>query len=56
MLSGQLSTGGHVVVAHADRADLRSVAVLDAVLNNSDRKGSHLPSASTAGSGVSITA
>lgn len=42
VLSGQLSTGGHVVVAHADRADLRSVAVLDAVLNNSDRKGSHL--------------
>lgn len=42
VLSGQLSTGGVVVVAHADRADLRSVAVLDAVLNNSDRKGSHL--------------
>lgn len=42
VLSGRLSTGGHVVVAHADRPDLQSVAVLDAVLNNSDRKGSHL--------------
>ena len=42
VLSGQLQDGGQVVVAHADRDDLRSVAVLDAVLNNSDRKGSHL--------------
>nr|WP_040561962.1 SCO1664 family protein [Kineosphaera limosa] len=42
VLSGRLAAGGHVVVAHADRADLRSVAVLDAAINNSDRKGSHL--------------
>lgn len=42
VLSGQLHDGASVVVAHADRDDLRSVAVLDAVLNNSDRKGSHL--------------
>lgn len=42
VLSGQLEDHRQVVVAHADRADLRSVAVLDAVLNNSDRKGTHL--------------
>lgn len=42
VLRGRMERGGHVVVAHADRPDLRSVAVLDAVLNNSDRKGSHL--------------
>lgn len=42
VLSGRLSAGGRVVVAHADRTDLRSVAVLDAAINNSDRKGSHL--------------
>jgi len=34
--------GGHdVLVAHEDAADLRSMAVFDAVINNSDRKGSH---------------
>lgn len=42
VLTGRLATGGRIIVAHADRPDLRSVAVLDAVLNNSDRKGSHL--------------
>lgn len=31
-----------VVVAHRDRPDLASVAVLDAVINNADRKASHL--------------
>lgn len=34
--------GAPYVVAHADRPDLASMAVLDAVLNNADRKGSHL--------------
>ena len=34
--------GRPVVVAHADRADLRAVAVLDVVLNNADRKAAHL--------------
>ena len=42
VIAGSLATGGRVIVAHADRADLRSVAVLDAVINNSDRKGTHL--------------
>ena len=42
VIDGELGDGTPVVVAHEDRADLRSVAVLDAVLNNSDRKGSHL--------------
>ncbi len=42
VLSGQGYDGRAVVVAHADDDDLRSVAVLDAVLNNGDRKGSHL--------------
>ena len=31
-----------VVVVHADRPDLAGVAVLDVVINNADRKGSHL--------------
>ena len=31
-----------MVVAHADRPDLAAVAVLDIVINNADRKGSHL--------------
>ena len=34
--------GRPVVLAHADDARLRRVAVLDAVLNNADRKGGHL--------------
>ena len=39
---GELSDGTPVAVAHADDPRLRSLAVLDAVLNNSDRKGSHI--------------
>lgn len=42
VFTGELPTGEAVVVAHADTPELRSVAVLDAVLNNSDRKASHL--------------
>lgn len=42
VFTGELPDGRPVVLAHADTAELRSVAVLDAVLNNSDRKGSHL--------------
>lgn len=34
--------GSPVVVAHADRADLRGLAVLDVLLNNADRKAAHL--------------
>lgn len=39
--SGETPTGQPVMVAHSDAADVRSLAVLDAVINNSDRKGSH---------------
>jgi uncharacterized repeat protein (TIGR03843 family) len=40
---GGVDDGGHeVVVAHADDDALRRLAVLDAVLNNADRKGGHL--------------
>lgn len=42
VLSGELGDGRAVVVAHRDAAELRSLSVLDAVLNNSDRKGSHV--------------
>lgn len=34
--------GQEVVVAHLDHPDLRSLALLDLVLNNADRKGTHL--------------
>ncbi len=39
---GQDPDGRPVVLAHADDARLRSLAVLDLVLNNADRKGSHI--------------
>ncbi|MEP7016890.1 MAG: SCO1664 family protein [Actinomycetota bacterium] len=42
VFEAQLSDGTEVVVAHADRPDLASAAVFDAVINNADRKGSHL--------------
>lgn len=42
VLSGRLPDGTAVQVAHADTDDLAAMAVLDAVLNNSDRKGSHV--------------
>ncbi|MDO5699609.1 MAG: SCO1664 family protein [Dermatophilus congolensis] len=42
VMQGELGDGSSVFVAHADDARLRSLAVLDAVLNNSDRKGSHV--------------
>jgi uncharacterized repeat protein (TIGR03843 family) len=41
VLDGETSTGAEVSVVHQDLADVRSLAVLDAVMNNSDRKGSH---------------
>jgi len=37
-----LADGTAVVVAHADRPELASAAVFDVVINNADRKGSHL--------------
>lgn len=34
--------GDPVVLTHADREDLRQLAVLDIVINNADRKGGHI--------------
>lgn len=42
VLAGRVADGTEVVLAHADTPELASVAVFDAVLNNGDRKGSHL--------------
>lgn len=41
VFDGETPTGQDVTVVHADLPDVRSLAVLDAVMNNSDRKGSH---------------
>ena len=42
VLQAQLADGTDVVVAHRDTADLRALALLDAVMNNADRKAGHL--------------
>jgi uncharacterized repeat protein (TIGR03843 family) len=42
VFEAQLADGTSVVVAHADRPELASAAVFDLVINNADRKGSHL--------------
>ena len=42
VLSGEGEGGAPLVVSHPDDPRLRSMAVLDAVLNNSDRKGGHI--------------
>jgi uncharacterized repeat protein (TIGR03843 family) len=42
VLQAELADGTEVVVAHADRPELASAAVFDVVINNADRKGSHL--------------
>lgn len=42
VVDGELPDGRAVTVIHEDAPDVRDAAVLDAVLNNSDRKGSHL--------------
>jgi uncharacterized repeat protein (TIGR03843 family) len=39
---GEGSSGGHVCLAHEDSVDLRRVALLDAIVNNADRKGGHV--------------
>lgn len=39
---GQGEDGGPLTVVHEDAADLRSLAVLDIVVNQADRKGSHM--------------
>ncbi|PID97125.1 MAG: phosphatidylinositol kinase [Actinomycetales bacterium] len=42
IIDGELPDGTTVTVVHEDADDVRDAAVLDAVLNNSDRKGGHL--------------
>lgn len=42
VLEARLFDGSPVLVAHADRPDLAATAVFDVVVNNADRKGSHL--------------
>jgi uncharacterized repeat protein (TIGR03843 family) len=42
VIDGEMRGRGSVSVIHQDRDDVRDVAVLDAVVNNGDRKGSHL--------------
>jgi uncharacterized repeat protein (TIGR03843 family) len=42
VLHGEDGEGRPVVVVHEDSTALRAVAAFDAVINNSDRKGSHL--------------
>lgn len=39
---GEDQRGRPVAVVHEDRPDVRSLAVLDVVLNNADRKGAHV--------------
>lgn len=41
VLDGETPGGQSVTVVHSGADDVRSLAVLDAALNNSDRKGSH---------------
>ena len=42
VIDGEMTGGRAVSVIHENRDDVRDVAVLDAVVNNGDRKGSHL--------------
>lgn len=42
VLNAQRSDGTEVVVAHRDLPELRELALLDAVMNNADRKAGHL--------------
>ena len=42
VLRGETPDGQEVVVAHSVEPEVRTAAVFDALINNSDRKGSHL--------------
>ncbi len=42
VVRGEDPSGGEVVLAHRDEPALRAMALLDAVLNNADRKGGHV--------------
>lgn len=41
VFDGETAEGSPVTLVHSDEDDVRSLAALDAVINNSDRKGSH---------------
>ena len=55
MIDGEVSGGRAVSVIHENRDDVRDVAVLDAVVNNGDRKGPTSSATASAPSGVSTT-
>lgn len=42
IVDARLHDGTEVVIAHADSPELRTMALFDAVINNSDRKGAHV--------------
>lgn len=42
VVAGESETGAQVVLAHAATSDLQAIAAFDLVVNNADRKGSHL--------------
>ncbi|WNI14813.1 SCO1664 family protein [Actinacidiphila sp. ITFR-21] len=42
VVEAELEQGGTALLVHADDIRLRRIAVLDAVINNADRKGGHL--------------
>lgn len=42
VLEAEMEDGTEVIVAHRDIDDLRAVALLDALMNNADRKAGHL--------------
>lgn len=42
VLDAELEDGTDVIVAHRDSEELRAIAVLDALMNNADRKAGHL--------------
>lgn len=42
VLTGENESGEHVRVVHRDREDLAQIALLDALMNNADRKAGHI--------------
>ncbi len=42
VLTGENEAGEHVRVVHRDRQDLAQIALLDALMNNADRKAGHI--------------
>ena len=56
VVEAEVDEGRTALLVHADDIRLRRLAVLDAVINNADRKGGHLLPAAAAGSTASTTA